>query len=729
MTSRVANGDASWSEDGQNGSKRAVLYLRVSTARQARSGGEVEGYSIPAQRDACRRKADDLGAAVIDEYVDAGASARSIDRPALQDLLTRLSDKRDVDYVIVHKVDRLARDRADDVAIGLAIHKAGAVLVSASEQIDDTPSGTLLHGIMATIAEFYSKNLSHEAKKGLHEKARRGGTPGYAPLGYLNTTTRVDEREVKIIAVDPERAPHIQWAFETYAGGEWSITDLVAELDRRGMKTRPTATRSAVPMTRSQIHRTLKSPYYIGKLLYGGVEYDGKHPALVKERTWHRVQDVLGGRRLAGDRSWRHDHYLKGSVFCGRCDSRLGFGYSKGRGGTYAYFFCLGRSKKRTDCDLPYLPAEQVEEHVMRHWQKSRLATELIDAIRVTVTDGMTERRAQDKQLLLTQRRRLEKLERHRQKLIDAYVAGAIPVADLKRRQEAVTVEQREAERLIQLASINHTLLEERLEIALGLLEQCDRLYLGESEPFKRGLNQAFFEALHIGPEGVIRAVFNPPFAQLMDLTIGFEDDADEGPNAPQDGPDGEEVATRQTPTNRPRQAPRVAHRGRTKANPATTSGSRGSNVLILAAGEGFEPSGARAHNGFRDSAGTGWLSGPRWVRDTSRDSYSLSARSRSATSAALNCSTASEKLAPTPTPGTPSIEIVTWPPLSSNHSAGVTPRLLAGNSSRARRNPSTRRSVAPFVCSRFSASRSRCQSRASRSATGGPSHAYGPWG
>ena len=154
MTSSVAHGDASWSEDGQNGSKRAVLYLRVSTARQARSGGEVEGYSIPAQRDACRRKADDLGAAVIDEYVDAGASARSIDRPALQDLLTRLSDKRDVDYVIVHKVDRLARDRADDVAIGLAIHKAGAVLVSASEQIDDTPSGTLLHGIMATIAEF-----------------------------------------------------------------------------------------------------------------------------------------------------------------------------------------------------------------------------------------------------------------------------------------------------------------------------------------------------------------------------------------------------------------------------------------------------------------------------------------------------------------------------------------------------------------------------------------------
>ena len=589
-TTAHADDGRSAAEHAQNGSKRAVLYLRVSTARQARSGGEVEGYSIPAQRDACRRKADDLAAAVVDEYVDAGASARSIDRPALQALLRRLADERDVDYVIVHKVDRLARDRADDVAIGLAIHQAGAVLVSASEQIDDTPTGMMLHGIMATMAEFYSRNLSFEAKKGLHEKARRGGTPGYAPLGYLNTTTRVDEREIKIIAIDPERAPHIQWAFDTYAGGEWSITDLVAELDRRGMKTRPTATRSAVPMSRSQIHRTLSSPYYIGKLLYGGVEYDGKHPALVEEHTWQRVQDVLSGRRLAGDRSWRHEHYLKGTVFCGRCDSRLGFGYSKGRGGTYPYFFCLGRSKKRTDCDLPYLPAEQVEEHVMRYWQKSRLATELIDAIRSTVTDGMTERRAQDKQLLLTQRRRLEKLERHRQKLIDAYIAGAIPVADLKKRQEAVTVEQREAERLIQLASINHALLEERLEIALGLLQNCDRLYLGESEPFKRGLNQAFYEALHIGPEGVTRAVLNPPFAQLIDLTIGFEDEH-EDPNAPQDRPDSDQARRRQTPTTKPRQAPTGAHNGRTKKNPAATSGSRGSNVLILAEKEGFEPS------------------------------------------------------------------------------------------------------------------------------------------
>ena len=221
-----------------------------------------------------------------------------------------------------------------------------------------------LIGIMATIAEFYSKNLSHEVKKGLHEKAKRGGTPGYAPLGYLNITTMVDGREVKTAEPDPERAPHIQWAFETYAGGEWSITDIVEELARRGLRTRSTTTRMPLPLSRSQVHRMLTSPHYMGRLPYGGVEYDGKHEALVDESTWSRVQDVLAGRRIAGDRSWRHEHYLKGTLFCAGCESRLGFGYSKGRGGTYAYYFCLGRNKKRTDCDMPYLNAELMEEHV-----------------------------------------------------------------------------------------------------------------------------------------------------------------------------------------------------------------------------------------------------------------------------------------------------------------------------------------------------------------------------
>ena len=120
--------------------KTAVIYLRVSTKEQAERDADPEGYSIPAQREACRRKAVQLGAAVIEEYVDCGESAKTADRPALRQLLARLQ-RGDVTHVIVHKVDRLARSRADDVTIGFALKAAGAQLVSVTENIDDTPSG------------------------------------------------------------------------------------------------------------------------------------------------------------------------------------------------------------------------------------------------------------------------------------------------------------------------------------------------------------------------------------------------------------------------------------------------------------------------------------------------------------------------------------------------------------------------------------------------------------
>ena len=61
----------------------AVSYLRVSTKEQAEKGGTDEGYSIPAQREANQRKAEQMGATIVAEFVDAGESARKADRPCL----------------------------------------------------------------------------------------------------------------------------------------------------------------------------------------------------------------------------------------------------------------------------------------------------------------------------------------------------------------------------------------------------------------------------------------------------------------------------------------------------------------------------------------------------------------------------------------------------------------------------------------------------------------------
>ena len=121
---------------GETGAKRAVIYLRVSSKMQLETDFDAEGFSLPAQRHACIRKAATMGAEVVAEFVEKGESGTSTKRRrALAALLERVGEG-DIDYVIVHKVDRLARSRADDVAIAEAIRGSGATLVSVSENID-----------------------------------------------------------------------------------------------------------------------------------------------------------------------------------------------------------------------------------------------------------------------------------------------------------------------------------------------------------------------------------------------------------------------------------------------------------------------------------------------------------------------------------------------------------------------------------------------------------------
>ncbi len=97
------------------------------------------------------------------------------------------------------------------------------------------------------------------------------------------------------------------------------------------MKSRPSAAFVGSPLTRRQVHRILTSRYYRGDVVHHGVAYPGKHTPLVEPELWDRVQDLMTSRRIAGDRAWKHGHYLKGSVFCDDCGSRLGISYSTGR--------------------------------------------------------------------------------------------------------------------------------------------------------------------------------------------------------------------------------------------------------------------------------------------------------------------------------------------------------------------------------------------------------------
>ncbi len=557
---------------------RAVIYLRVSTKEQAEMGGEAEGFSIPAQRAACLRKAESLGAVVVEEFVDRGESAKTANRPELAQMIRYLHENP-VQHVIVHKVDRLARNRADDVVITMEIEKSGAALVSCSENIDETPSGMLLHGIMSSIAEFYSRNLATEVSKGMVQKAMGGGTISMAPVGYLHVRRMVNGREVRTVDIDPERAPLVKWAFESYATGQWTLLQLCDELAERGLKSRPGPRTSARRMVKSAIHKMLRNPYYIGIVTHRGVRHSGKHPPLIEKALFEKVQSMLEAHNCAGERQYVHNHYLKGSLYCGICGRRLAVTHSRSHTGQiYDYFYCLGRQANTRSCTWRAVRVSKVEQLVIEHYREIQLPPRRIADIRRTLQDALAAQRTEAEASEHAVTLRIQRLTDERQKLLHLHYAEAVPVDLFKQEQQRITRELDAARQQLADVSVEFDAIEQNLRKALKLAKDCHAAYQDADDNTRRLFNQAFFEKLYVHVDGAVTHDLAEPFGLLLDPSL----------------PD---QLSRAHSASKPMQSKRSTDRpGRSRnGNDLEKIEVEGSNVDTVVPPEGFEPSTSRS--------------------------------------------------------------------------------------------------------------------------------------
>lgn len=479
--------------------KRAVSYLRVSTREQAERGGREEGFSIPAQREANKKKATAMGAKVVKEFVERGASGTTTRRPALQEMLRYLDEEGEgIDYVIVHKLDRLARNRADDVALNQRFDAHGIRLVSTSENIDQTPGGILLHGIMSSIAEFYSRNLAGEVIKGMSQKAASGGVITRAPLGYLNTRRITNGREERTASLDEQRAPLIRYAFQAYSSGDWSLKTLTRELNERGLTTLATARTASAPVQVRTVHGILTNPFYTGVITYRGVTYPGQHTPLVDPGTFETVQTILHGK-LAGERVITHDHYLKSTLFCGQCGFRMIVQITTNRHGTtYPYYACLGRHSKRTTCTLRSIQIDHVEDLITDLYQRIALTAEFRDALEDLLRAGLKLlRKDTDAEREHLHQAKLS-IQRRQRKLLEAHYNDAIGIDMLRTEQQQLTTELNATTRRLDALSADYTEADRLITQALDLAQHCAKLYRVAPEHVRRMLNQTLFERLDV---------------------------------------------------------------------------------------------------------------------------------------------------------------------------------------------------------------------------------------
>ena len=466
-----------------------------------------------------------IGAIIGKEFTEGGVSSTTTRRPALQAMLTYLEEEaragRPVDYVIVHKLDRLVRNRYDDTTLGKRFDELGVRLVSTSENIDQTPGGLLVHGIMASIAEFYSKNLSNEVKKGMAEKVRGGGCIGRAPLGYRNVITTKNGQEARIVVVDEVRGPLVTWAFKAYASGEWTLRRLAEELTLRGLTTVPIASLPEKPVTVQLLSKVLHNPFYVGEVVYQGVHYAGSHEPLVDRATYESVQTLLT-TRVNGERTVKHAHYLKSTIYCGICGSRLIVTNVKPRGVVYEYFVCLGRhSKKQPQCLFRATLAEQIEDEIVRLYDRVALRPGQRAVLEPALQRQLSMLVAESTQRLTEAKTVRRRLERERDKLLQAHYADAIPLEVLKREQSRISRELRGVER--QMTGLEGEMTERQALVgqALDIAQHMATAYRQAPEHIRRMLNQVLFDKVYITPDdetGLLTAIvrYQPPFDGVL---------------------------------------------------------------------------------------------------------------------------------------------------------------------------------------------------------------------
>ncbi len=482
--------------------KRAVLYLRVSSRGQVETDYDPEGNSIPAQRKACQRRAEELGMEVVDEYVEPGKSGMTVDgRPKFLEMMARIRNEKDVGAIIVYARSRMHRDTADAAITRRELKKLGVQLVSIMDYTEDSYVGDLVAAILDGVNEYQSRASGADVAYKMSAKAANGGTAHQAPIGYLNTGVMVDGREVRTVVLDEERAPLIRMMFELYASGTYSFREAQRVVTEAGLRTRPSKRCPAgreVPMY--TVGSILRNRYYLGRVTFKGVEYQGRHEPLVSQELFDRVQDVMR-QNNGGIRKRVYDHPLKGVLWCGRCRTRFYLDIvTNGRGVKYAYFVCSGRANKT--CRSERVPVAIMEAEVRAHYARLRIPSSVASELQSQLEAAFRERQRLDVEVREQLSSERARLERQQDQLLELVGDPDWPQARLNEKVRELRDQlSRVTERLERVGSAGLEAAGRAVNLLLELLDDPVRFLEALPEAQHRAVHLGFFGRLYVTVE------------------------------------------------------------------------------------------------------------------------------------------------------------------------------------------------------------------------------------
>ncbi|ELC8390555.1 recombinase family protein [Clostridium perfringens] len=416
--------------------KIIAIYCRVSTDEQAEFG-----YSIDEQKRLLEEwcKANDY--IIYKCYSDRGISGKNIkDRPALKELLSDAKAGK-FDMVISWKINRVSRKLEDVLKIVNLLEKNNITFKSYSEPFEtDTPAGRMQFQMMALIGEFERGTIAQNVKMGMIAKAKSGNWCGGRVLGYDLVPNNSPEEEKKgknKLEINEKEAEIVRFIFNEYSKGK-GYKAITNQINKLGYKTKKGNNFSV-----GSIRDILTNPVYIGEIRYNvrqnwsekrrrninpnPIRVKGKHEAIIDRELWDKVQLILESKKGKPSRIYDGEYPLTGILRCPKCGagmviSRTTNTLADGTKKRIAYYCCGNWKNKGTSvCNSNTIRVDKANEYVFKKIEELVSNEAMIKAVVKNINKERKDKVKPAKRLLGDIDKELEKLDKRKRKIFEAY--------------------------------------------------------------------------------------------------------------------------------------------------------------------------------------------------------------------------------------------------------------------------------------------------------------------
>lgn len=455
---------------------RCAIYRRVSTEIQ-----KEEGFSLEAQKMRLEAFAESQGWTIVDDYSDEGYSAKNMDRPQLQRLITNIKKKK-FDVVLVYRLDRFVRSVTDLHELLKLMDEYDVKFKSSTEVFDTTSAtGRMFITIIATLAQWERETIAervYEAMAKRSEKGLRNG--GKAPYGYDS----IDGNLIK----NNEEAQWVKFIFDEYR--THGSRNIAKKMNARGLRTR-----SGDAWSDQAIRYILRNPIYSGYYRWGyetftngkrkktgeeiisPIDQEGFEPIITK-KEWDDTQKNLESRYTSAAFRSENHYPFSGVGRCAKC-GKFFTGSKRGRksGGEYRFYKCQGRFNYGI-CDVQTISEESMEKT-------------FIEALELAEVTPEIEIEKKPKLAYDELMKKMEKVKTKKERLRELYIDGDITKDMYNKRLKKIMEEEKEL--AILLEEENEEISEQEIR---EVLKQIKNEWHNLSNESKKEAIHSMFESI-----------------------------------------------------------------------------------------------------------------------------------------------------------------------------------------------------------------------------------------